>query len=110
MQKTLLVRKRFSRAEREALLAEYCRGEVTQREFAAGAGISVSCLYYWLRKSTERPISTDPPWIELPKGLAAVEVAAVPYKVRFPGGMVLELARGFEPEETALLCRMIGEL
>ena len=32
------------------------------------------------------------------------------YTVRFAGGAVLELARGFNPEETASLCRVLGRL
>lgn len=110
MQKTLLVRKRFSGAEREALVAEYRRGEVTQREFAGRAGISVSCLCSWLRRSKGLESSVRSAWIELPQGLPGVAAVAVPSKVRFPGGIVLELARGFVPEEAARLCRMIQEL
>jgi hypothetical protein len=108
VQKAILERKRLDEAEREALVAEYRRGDVTQRELAGRAGISVSCLCSWLRRSKMPQKAARSGWIELPQGLAGA--AAVPYKVRFPGGTVLELARGFVPEETARLCRLIQEL
>lgn len=107
MQKRL-ARKRFSPEEREALVVEYRRGEVTQRELAARAGISVSCFNSWLRKAEPEAVAAAP-WIELPQGLAAGRGSAG-YTVRFARGAVLELPRGFSPKEAASLCRALGRL
>jgi hypothetical protein len=106
VQKKLSTRRRWSRQEREALVAEYRRGKVTQRALAARAGISVSCLGLWLRKAEAADASA---WVELPEGLPAGREPAG-YTVRFAKGAVLELPRGFSFEEAARLCRELARL
>lgn len=99
----------MSREGREAVVAEYRRGQVTLREVAERAGISVSCLSAWLRK--DKPEEAPPGlWVELPGGLPSPGPVSAVYTVRFAGGAVLELPRGFHPEEAASLCRVLGQL
>jgi hypothetical protein len=91
------------------VLAEYRRGGVTLRELANRTGISVSCLSGWLRKA--KPEESAPElWVELPQGLPSPASASSIYTVRFAGGAVLVLPRGFNPEEAASLCRVLGQL
>lgn len=100
-------RRRFSPEERAALAAEYRQGDLTQREFAAQVGISVSCLGIWLRRAREE--SSRPGFVELGPLLSTV-AASPSYRVQFTGGLTLELSRGFVPEEVAQLCRLMRAL
>jgi hypothetical protein len=43
--------KRYTVAERAKILADCRAADLTQREFAAKAGISLACLSIWLRKA-----------------------------------------------------------
>ena len=47
--------------ERAALLAEYDNSGLTQREFAARNGLSLTCLSIWLRNAQVKNPGTVPP-------------------------------------------------
>lgn len=114
MSKNELLRRRFSAGEREVLLGEYRRSGLTQYEFAAKAGISVSCLCSWMRRERPGSVSAGPVrFLELPQTVATsadVNSSLVVYTVGFPGGIKLSLARGFVPAEAEQLCRMVRSL
>ena len=55
MQNSRPVRKHRTRRQREDILRDYRQSQLTQKEFATQAGISVSTLQAWLRKAPARP-------------------------------------------------------
>ena len=103
MQRTTRVgRRRHTPAQREKLLATYRRSGLTQKAFAAQAGIGCSTLTSWLGKAGAPPsagMADNPPaLIRVPNLLPrAGRVAA--YRLEFAGGLTVEVARGFDPEE-----------
>jgi len=76
---------------------------LTQRDFAAQAGISVSTLHKWLqRAATDKPVD-KPRFIALPH-VAAAPLAGPTYRLVLPSGAALEVRAGFaEPELAACL-------
>jgi hypothetical protein len=85
----------------------YLRSGQTQRHFCDQAGISVCTLRRWLTEGP--PVAVEHvPWVEAPNLLSAP--AAVPYTVRMPGGVVVEIAPGFREEEMARLLRAARSL
>ena len=101
-------RRRFSPMEREELLAAYRRSGQTQREFASRNGLSLSCLGVWLRKFGPAKLMASGPFLPLPGGLPiAAATFRAAYRIEFPGGHFLEVARGFEPEELDRLCQLL---
>jgi transposase-like protein len=104
-------RGRFTAREREQLLAAYRRSGLTQREFAAESGVSLSSLVLWLRKYGRRsPAAVRPPFIALPTGLPAVTSPPRAYAIDFRGGHRLEIARGFDRDELEYLCQFLRGL
>jgi len=97
-----IVRRRFTAAERDAFATAYRKSGLTQRAFAAQAGISVASLSQWLRRAKRR--EETPGFVELPR--ISSSVGAVGYKLEFPGGLKLEIPRGFSAAEVEQLCRI----
>jgi transposase-like protein len=98
---------RFSPEEREQILAAYRGSGLSQREFAAQNGVSVSSLVLWMRQKGRRP-TASPPLIALPSGFPAGGARA--YAIDFRGGHRLEIARGFDPAELERLCHVLHRL
>lgn len=94
-------RKRRKPEERSQILRAYHRSELSQRAFAAEAGISLSTLQLWLRGTRIQPRS-QPAFVEVPNVLASIP-APLPYRLRWPSGLVLEIGQGFRPEDVAAL-------
>ncbi len=110
MNEKISVRKRFTPAERGRMLADYRASGLTQREYAAKAGISLACLSIWLRRekdggpapgrqvsfleipSASMPLSFSPP-------IPSAPAEAAFYKVHFPDGLSIEIPRGFSLSE-----------
>jgi transposase-like protein len=107
MRNGAVVRKWSPAAQRAKILAEYHSSGLTQREFAAQAGVSVGTLWNWLRKEgsqrTEEPVS----FVEIP---VAEPKSSASYKVRLPGGAVLEIPPGFAVSEVQTLLRLMRKL
>ena len=107
-------RGRLSELEREGVLEEFRRSGLTQYEFASRAGISVSCLYSWMRRARLGSASTEPVRFlelpELPAPSSGADSSPPPYTVWFPGGLRVSLAHGFVPGEAEQLCRMVRSL
>ena len=98
--------RRHTPAQREQLLAAYRRSGLTQKAFAAQTGIGYSTLTSWLKKAGASPgagLADGPPaLIRIPNLLPpAGRVAA--YRLEFAGGLRVEVARGFDPEELGRL-------
>jgi transcriptional regulator with XRE-family HTH domain len=109
MPTTPTVRKRLTQAQRETILAAYRRSQLTQREFANQAGISVSALQLWLRKAATRACTQTTAFVQVPNLLAQAPGPAM-YRLHLPGGVDLELSPGFRPEELASLLELLRSL
>ena len=104
MQISRLVRKHASPARREAILRRYRNTRLTQRDFAAQAGISVSTLLKWLQKaSLGKPLDK---FIALPNVLTAPAVGPV-YRLVLPSGTALEVRSGFTAQELATWLQLL---
>lgn len=104
-------RRRHTADECADLLAEFHKGGLTQREFAARKGLSLSCLSIWLRKARAKDRSTVPPTlVQLPVDLAVGRNARPTYKIGFPGGHSMEVPAGFHLDELRELCQLLNGL
>ena len=90
---------------------ERCRqSDLTRREFAARAGISVSTLHLWLRKGEAALVSArSSSFVALPN-LVGGSVPPRFYRLRLPGGLELEIPPGFHAEELGSLLQTIQAL
>jgi hypothetical protein len=106
MPTTLTVRKRPTQAQREAILTAYRDSQLTQREFASRAGISVSALQLWLRNATPRSSTRGTAFVQVPNLLGQAPGSAM-YRLHLPRGVDLEVSSGFRPEELASLLQLL---
>ena len=81
---------------------------MTQKEFAAQAGIGVSTLLAWLRKAENHP-ERRADFVAVPNLLAALPAPAA-YRLQWPGGLTLEVRPGFAPGELAALLKLLPAL
>jgi len=110
MSSTPTVRKHRTQAQRERILNDYQGTQLSQREFASQAGIGVSTLQCWLRKSAASPSSAaSAGFVEVPNPLTQVPGVAA-YRLRLAGGIDLEIASGFRPTELLSLLRALRGL
>ena len=120
-QKVSVRQKKFAPAERAELLADYRFSGLTQREFVAKAGISLACLCIWLRREKEaggvagRQVSfMEIPSQSLPLSfltpVPSAPAEAAGYKVHFPGGLSIEVPRGFSTSEARDLLNLARTL
>ena len=104
-------RRRYTDSERAKLLAGYRQSGLTQGEFAARNGLSLSCLSIWLRRSRKVEVkSSRPALFRLPVDLTPGRPAGAAYRIGFPGGHSLEVAAGFRVEELRELCQLLQAL
>ncbi len=96
-------RRRRTPAERAQILDQYHQSGLTQKVFAAQAGISCSALSSWLRRALANADSNQPQFVPVPNLLATGRGSAG-YRLQWPDGFTLEVAAGFAaPELSALL-------
>ena len=100
------VRKHLTAGQRQSVLDAYRRSRLSQREFAAAAGIGVSTLQLWLRKAAAQPGPQPGAFVQVPNLLAPAPGPAV-YRLHLPGGIDLEIDSGFRPEELASLLQLL---
>ena len=87
-------RKHRTTNESADLLASYHQSGLTQREFAARQGVSLSCLSIWLRKASlegRNPVPTA--FVQWPVDLKVGGDARPTYKIGFRGGYSVEVSR-----------------
>jgi len=107
MRNGVVVRKWSTAAQRARTVADYRASGLTQREFAARAGMSVGTLANWLRQAGNPSAEERVSFLELPR-LGTASRAA--YKVHLPQGLALEVPSGFASSEVQELLRLLGEL
>ncbi|MDE3066251.1 MAG: hypothetical protein KGJ60_01740 [Verrucomicrobiota bacterium] len=94
-------------------MAAYQRSGLTQKAFAAQAGIGYSTLTAWLGKAVAaRPASPEggpSGFIPVPNLLATADRLRA-YRFQFPGGLMVEVARGFQAEELRALLQVAQQL
>ena len=106
---TSLVRKHLAPARREEILQRYQQTALTQRAFAAQAGVSVSTLQSWLRKAAARKAAGQTQFIALPQVKGPLS-AAPAYRLVWPSGVALEVRAGFAAAELAAWLQLLPAL
>ncbi len=111
MQRSTRVRRRYTPAQRDKILAAYQRSRLPQKDFAAQTGIGHSTLTLWLRKAATTKVKVGGPSTFVPvPNLFSAAVAAPAFRLRFPQGHVVEVAAGFQAEELGALLQLIQAL
>jgi len=105
MQTSSTHRKRLTPAQRERILGAYRRSRLSQRAFAAQAGIGLSTLRLWLRRSAAPPTDAAG-FVQIPHLLAQATTAAV-YRLHLKNGVIVEIGSGFAREEVAALLHLL---
>jgi len=108
MRRRTRVGRRHSPAQRDRLVAQYQRSGLTQKQFAAKAGIGYSTLTLWLRKAAPARKPSQSAFVAVPNLLSTT--AAPAYRLRFAGGLSVEVAPGFRSEELASLLQAVQRL
>lgn len=110
MQQSTGVRRRYTSAQREKILAVYQRSGLTQKEFARQAGIGHSTLTLWLREQTTAAPKPDPAGFVPVPNLFTAGSAAPAYRLQFPRGVIVEVATGFPSGELTTLLEVVQRL
>jgi len=105
MQTSLHSRKRATPAQREKILQDYHASRLTQKEFAAQAGVGVWTLRAWLRQAA-LPRGGAAAFVALPNLLAAPP-APPAYRLQWANGLTLEVRAGFQAGELAALLQLL---
>lgn len=108
MQRRTRVCRRHTVAQKDKLLAAYQRSGLTQKQFAAQAGIGYSTLTLWLRKASAARKPSPSAFVAVPNLLSSPAAAA--YRLRFSGGLSVEVASGFRNEELVALLQAVQRL
>jgi transposase-like protein len=108
MQRRTRVRRHHTAAQKDRLLAQYRRSGLTQRQFAAKAGIGYSTLTLWLRRAATASKPSKSAFVAVPNLLSTPATTA--YRLRFSGGLSVEVASGFQSEELAALLQVVQRL
>jgi len=106
MPTTPTLRKRLTQAQREKILKAYRASQLSQREFAARAGIGLSTLHVWLRKTVSSPSTPATAFVQVPNLLGQAPGAFM-YRVHLAGGVEVEVSSGFRAEELATLLQLL---
>jgi hypothetical protein len=87
-------------------LARFADSGQCAAQFCAAEGVSVASLYHWKRRLTTATPATpaDDPRL-LPARLAS---PATPLELLLPGGAVLRVGTGADPDTLAALLRLLG--
>ena len=103
------IRRRRTPAERAQILEQYHQSGLTQKVFAAQAGISYSALNSWLRRAHTNDESNRPQFVAVPNLLATGPGSAA-YRLQWPDGFTLEVVAGFAAPELSALLQVVRRL
>ena len=95
-------RRHSNPARRDKILRAYQRSPLTQKEFAAQAGIGMSTLQAWLRKAKLNAGGGGSGFLQVPNLLSSSPIPPT-YRIQWPGGLSLEVRSGFADQELAVL-------
>jgi hypothetical protein len=109
MQNKSYVRRHKTPTEKAKIVAAYERSGLMQKEFAAQQGMGLSTLQRWIRQHPLGPATGKAGLVEV-SNLFGTGPAVGAYRLRFPRGLVLELASGFHPDEVHLLVQLVQNL
>jgi transposase-like protein len=103
-------RAQFTAAEKAQIVAAFQRSGLSQRDFATQNGIASSNIQRWVGQSqrADKP-EGQAALVEVPNLLAS-SAGSGTYRLHFPKGLMLEVARGFEPGEVHLLTQLLQSL
>ena len=87
-------------------MAGYERSGASQREYAERVGIGLSTLGLWCRQARERSKAR---LVEVDVAPRSQVTGVESYRLTLPGGVCLEIGRGFEVSELRSLLDVIGE-
>ncbi len=110
MQRTPVIRKYSTAAQREEILTHYQRSGLTQRDFAGRVGISLSTLQRWLWKKPKPKLTANPPTFIPVANLLAQNSGPAYYRLRLAGGVILEVPGGFSASELQELLQAVQRL
>ena len=102
-------RRRRTPAERAQILEQYHQSGLTQKVFAAQAGISCSALSAWLRRVRTNSAGDQPQFVPVPNLLAAGRGSAT-YRLQWSDGFTLEVVAGFAASELSALLQVVRRL
>ena len=102
MQNSARVRHHSTPEQRAKILHGFRDSQLTHKEFAAQAGIGVSTLHAWLRKTALKKDAGGSAFVAVPNLFSAIPSAPA-YRLQWPGGLSLEVRAGFASEELAAL-------
>ena len=108
------VQHRRSPAEIEQLLSEYEASGLSQAAFCGQKGLSLATLARYRKRRAELPAASASRWL-------AVDIAAGGRKgtdtgassgltLRLPGGVGIEIGRGFDASTLAQVLRALGQI
>lgn len=109
MENETSIRRRRTPAERAQILDQYHQSSLTQKVFAAQAGISCSALNSWLRRALANADSHPPQFVPVPNLLATGRGSAA-YRLQWPDGFTLEVVTGFAAPELSALLQVVRRL
>ena len=109
MKNSTLVRKHSTPEQRTKILDAWRASALSDKAFAAQAGLGVSTLHAWRRQAAIAPPVPPPAFVAVPNLLAAVPAAPV-YRLQWAGGLSLEVRAGFAVGELAALLRLLPAL
>lgn len=109
MQRPTRVRRRYTPAQRSEILAAYPRSQLSQREFAAQAGVGYSTLTLWLSQAATAKSTRPAAFVPVPNLFSAAAPRPA-YRLQFPQGMIVEVAPGFQAAELGALLKLVQRL
>jgi len=109
MQRPTRARRHHTPAQRDKIVAAYQRSQLTQKDFAAQAGIGCSTLTFWLRKTAPAKKVGPAAFVPVPN-LFSTASPLPAYRVRFPRGVIVEVTSGFQSAELDALLQLVPAL
>jgi len=99
-----------TRAEKAKIVAAYKRSGLSQRDFALQHGIAPTNIQRWVPQFPANAKSAHPAALVEVPNLLATQPGAGAYRLHFPQGLQLEVARGFEMGEVRALAQLLHRL
>lgn len=109
MENESTIRRRRTPAERAQILDQYHQSGLTQKVFAAQAGLSYSALNSWLRRVRTNADRQPPQFVPVPNLLTTARGSAT-FRLQWPDGFTLEVVAGFAAPELSALLQVVRRL